>query len=75
MEQVTLKVPTINCDGCIGTIRRVLTRMPGVLAVNGDLTIKEVTVVRQEGAVTTDELVDRLAEVGHVVAGVAETGA
>lgn len=72
MEKVTFKVPTIHCEGCVGTVRRVLSKTPGLLAVEGDLTTKEVTIIRQEGVVTNDELEERIGHAGHVVAGVTE---
>lgn len=68
MEKIVLKVPTIHCEGCVGNVQRVLSGLPGVLAVEGDPQTKEVTVIRQEGTVTDDELAGGITAAGHVVA-------
>ncbi|MGQ0548784.1 MAG: heavy-metal-associated domain-containing protein [Armatimonadota bacterium] len=69
MEKVTFRVPTIGCDGCLNNIRRALTKMPGVLAVEGDLKTKVITIVRNEGTARDEELIERIAETGHTAVG------
>ena len=69
MEKVTLKVPTIGCTGCVETIRRVLTKVPGVVAVEGDPKTKVITVVRNGDTARDEELMQRIAESGHTAVG------
>ncbi len=72
MEKVIFQIPTIHCAGCVGNVQRVLTKVPGVLAVEGDPQSKEVTIIRHAGAVADEELAERIAHTGHVVAGIRE---
>ena len=70
MVKVIFKIPTIHCEGCAGTIQRVLVSFPGVQAVEGNPRTKEVTVIRMVGAASDEELTGRITDAGHVVAGV-----
>ncbi len=63
-------VPTMHCEGCVGTVKRVLTGLSGVVAVEGNLETKDVTVVHTAGAVTENDLAGRIRGAGHVVAAV-----
>jgi heavy metal translocating P-type ATPase len=69
MDKVVFKVPTIHCEGCVGNVQRVLAKVPGVLAVEGDPQTKEITIIRQEGRVADEDLAELITRAGHVVAG------
>lgn len=44
MEQKTVKVPNIGCDGCVNTIKHEVGALPGVVSVEGNVETKIVTV-------------------------------
>lgn len=50
MNTKTFRVPDIGCDGCVRAIQNALKAMPGVAAVQADLTTKMVTVTWSEPA-------------------------
>ncbi|PSC67068.1 copper transport ATX1-like [Micractinium conductrix] len=43
MSEVTLKV-AMACEGCVGAVKRVAEKLPGVTAVDIDLAAQKVTV-------------------------------
>jgi copper chaperone CopZ len=53
----------------VGNVQRVLAKVPGVLAVEGDPQTKEITIIRQEGRVADEDLAELITRAGHVVAG------
>jgi Cu+-exporting ATPase len=67
VEQVTLTVPSIHCTGCVTKIRDELSKLPAVVAVDGDAQSKQVVVTMRSadgGRATVEEAITRL---GHVV--------
>ena len=68
MTTLQLTVPTIHCAGCLATIQKELGELPGVLAVEGDLDRKRVSVVVSDPAVGTEELCTALRKIGHMCA-------
>ncbi len=44
METRNLHIPSINCGHCVMSIKRELSDIPGVIAVEGDAAAKTVTV-------------------------------
>ncbi len=63
-----LRVPTMHCQNCLRTIARVVSRLPEVEAVEGDLAHKRV-VVRYRGEIATPDRVRRaIEEAGFSVA-------
>ena len=44
MEQKTVIVPNIGCDGCVNTIKSEVGALPGVVTVEGSVQTKIVTV-------------------------------
>jgi copper chaperone CopZ len=68
LEQVTLKVPSIHCQGCVTTIRNELVKLPVVMAVDGDAESKEVVVTMRNGVGQRATIEEAITRVGHVVA-------
>ncbi len=67
LEQMTLTVPSIHCTGCVTKIRDELSKLPVVVAVDGDPASKQVVVTMRnghQGRATVEEAITRL---GHVV--------
>jgi heavy metal translocating P-type ATPase len=68
VEQLTLQVPTIRCQGCVAEIREELVRLPVVVAVDGDPESKQVTVTMLNGQGRRTAIEEAIARLGHVVA-------
>ncbi len=66
MEKLTLKVPTIHCEGCVSGIREKLQKLPDVQAVEGDAQEKRITVTLRDGQIGPAEICKALTEIGHV---------
>lgn len=66
METLTLKVPTIHCEGCVNGIREALQKLPDVQAVDGDVKDKRITVTLRDGQMGRAEICKSLAQIGHV---------
>jgi copper chaperone CopZ len=67
MKTVQFKVPTIKCEGCVETIRGVLSRRAGVDHVQGDPERKEVAVTFDPGRLGEAEIRAAIAEAGFIV--------
>ncbi|KAJ9509295.1 heavy metal-associated domain-containing protein [Haematococcus lacustris] len=61
--EVFLKVDMM-CDGCVGAVKRVLSRLDGVESVDVSLEQQKVTV---KGSVSMDQLVSTIAKTGKKV--------
>lgn len=44
METVILRAPTMDCEACVKSIQRALSRVPGVHGVSVDLAAKQVSI-------------------------------
>ena len=66
MEKLTLKVPTIHCEGCVSGIREKLQELPDVQAVEGDVQEKRITVTLRDGQIGRAEICKSITETGHV---------
>ncbi|MCZ6480415.1 MAG: heavy metal translocating P-type ATPase [candidate division NC10 bacterium] len=66
MEKLTLKVPTIHCEGCVSGIREKLQELPDVQAVEGNVQEKRITVTLRDGQIGRAEICKSIAETGHV---------
>jgi heavy metal translocating P-type ATPase len=66
VERITLRVPTIHCEGCVSGIRKAVERLPGIQAVEGDAKAKRITVTLQDGDLGRAEICKVLAAIGHV---------
>ena len=67
MQRVILHVPALHCDGCIAAVASLLEELPGVLAVNGQLQEKILTVAYEQGTVSSVAISAQLAEFGYPV--------
>ena len=61
---VTLNIPAISCGHCVMTIKREITELPGVLAVEGNAQAKTATFTLDNAAVLTI-VKNTLAEIGY----------
>ena len=50
METIELYVPNISCGHCVATIERVVSALPGVCEVKGDVASQHVTVTYEPPA-------------------------
>lgn len=64
---VTLNIPAISCDHCVMTIKREISELPGVLAVEGNAQAKTATFTLENEAVLT-AVKATLAEIGYPAA-------
>jgi len=55
LHTLELRVPSMHCEGCLSTITRVVSRLPEVETVEGDLEGKTVTVHYRDGRTAPDE--------------------
>ncbi len=67
LEQVTLSVPSIHCAGCVTTIRDELSKLPLVVAVDGDPESKQVVVTMRNGHGGRATVQEAITRIGHVV--------
>lgn len=66
MEKLTLKVPTIHCEGCLTGIRDALAKLLKVQEIEGDVKNKRITVTLRNRYMGRAEVCRALAEIGHV---------
>lgn len=64
-EEVVLKVPSMHCQECAGTIQEALRRLAGVASVSADPLSKLVTLAVRDG-VGREDLCAAVNAVGHV---------
>ncbi len=64
MEQKTVKVPSIGCDGCVSTIKNEVGQLPGVVSVEGDPQTQLVTIQWQQPA-SWANIRSRMAEIDY----------
>jgi heavy metal translocating P-type ATPase len=67
VERVSLTVPTIHCQGCVGIIQEELGKLPNVVSVEADADTKLVTVTRRDGHGQRRVIEQALTRLGHVV--------
>jgi copper ion binding protein len=65
METTTLKAPDISCMHCVGAIKRAVSRLEGVSAVEGDPTTKEVKVTFDPAKVDLPKIREAMTEEGY----------
>ncbi len=56
MTKVTLEAPDISCDHCIASIQKAVTKLPGVLFLEGSPDTKQVTLEYDPGSVQLDAI-------------------
>ncbi len=67
LQQVTLTVPSIHCQGCVATIRDELAKLPIVVAVDGNPETKQVVVTMRNGHGQLSTIEETITRLGHVV--------
>ncbi|MFZ1061058.1 MAG: HAD-IC family P-type ATPase, partial [Candidatus Rokuibacteriota bacterium] len=67
VQQVTLRVPSIHCQGCVGKIRDELIKLPVVVAVEGDPQSKQVVVTMRDGHGQVTAIEEAITRLGHVL--------
>ncbi len=66
LEQITLKVPSMHCQGCASNIKDALRRLPAVASVTASPEEKLVTVALRDGDIGREELCAAITAIGHV---------
>lgn len=69
MSEITLPVTGMTCGGCVNSVQRVLTALPGVQSVEVSLTPGQARVVYDEARVDRAALVQAIVDAGFGVAG------
>ncbi|MBN2032809.1 MAG: heavy-metal-associated domain-containing protein [Deltaproteobacteria bacterium] len=67
MDKTTLSIPNISCGHCLTAIKRELSDLKGILAVEGDPGKKEITVTWDEPA-SLDQIKAALKEINYPAA-------
>jgi P-type Cu2+ transporter len=67
-ETIVLSVENMRCGGCMSSIERTLRALPGVNHVRANLTAKRVSVAIEAGRLSTDAIVEALAQAGYTAA-------
>jgi copper chaperone len=67
-REITLSVPDVSCEHCVKTIDGALGALPGVEAVNVDLTSKTVSLRYEPAQVTLEHIEETLDDAGYTVA-------
>ncbi|MGQ0524999.1 MAG: mercury resistance system periplasmic binding protein MerP [Betaproteobacteria bacterium] len=65
MKTVTLSVPGMNCDLCPITIKKAVSRVPGVSHVDASFQKKEAIVTFDDSKTTVDALTKATANAGY----------
>ncbi len=63
---LTLKVPTIHCQGCVRQIQDAVGKLPGVRKVEGDVAEKRITITPAGAGVDRQTVCAALGQIGHV---------
>ncbi|MEL7236419.1 MAG: heavy-metal-associated domain-containing protein [Chloroflexota bacterium] len=64
MEQKTVKVPNVGCNGCVNTIKAEVGELPGVVAVDGDVSSQTIT-VQWENPADWHAIVGKMTEIDY----------
>jgi len=67
MQDVTLTAPDIDCDHCIASIRKAVSRLAGVEFVRGDPASKRVSLRFDESRVRLEDIEKAMEEEGYPV--------
>src|SRR5690606_14368058 len=68
LETTTLAVENMHCGGCMRKVEQALSGRPGVISARANLSARRVTITSRKGRVTTDDLIETLADVGFKAA-------
>ncbi|HXF82900.1 MAG TPA: heavy-metal-associated domain-containing protein [bacterium] len=69
MQQATLVVPKIHCNGCVSTVTRALQKLPGVQTVEASEVTKQVRVAFDPSQVDETKIRRTLDLIGYPAAG------
>lgn len=72
MNSITLKIGGMSCMGCVNSVNRLLTQMPGVSNVSVDLGKGEAHLVFDPAQVAVDALQQTITEAGFSVTHIVE---
>ncbi|MGE0465269.1 MAG: mercury resistance system periplasmic binding protein MerP [Steroidobacteraceae bacterium] len=64
-QTVTLSVPGMNCAACPITVKRALSRIPGVSTIEISLDTREVSVTFDDARTSVDALTHATGEAGY----------
>ena len=64
----TLRAPNISCGHCVMAIKKAVSALPGVAAVEGDPASKQVKVTYEPDRVSLEKIEAAMAEGGYPVA-------
>ena len=64
-KQETLKIPSLHCNNCGNTVKRVLNPLPSVEVTQVDTEAKQVIVQFDESEVSLNRIREALEEVGY----------
>ena len=67
MSKVTLEAPGISCDHCIASIRKAVTKLPGVEFLAGDPSSKQVTLEYDPSVVQLEAIEQAMEGEGYPV--------
>ena len=68
MEKRTVKVPSIGCDGCVNTIKSEVSKLPGVVSVEGSPETQLVT-IEWNRPTTWENISHKMAEIDYAPEG------
>jgi copper chaperone len=67
MEQLTLHVTGMTCGGCENAVKRAVSRLPGVAAVNASHQDNRVVVEYDDALANRAQIADAIAKAGYRV--------
>jgi copper chaperone len=67
-REITLSVPDVSCEHCVKTVSGALSALPGVAAIDVDLTSKTVRFRYEPAQVSLERIEETLDEAGYTVA-------
>lgn len=67
IQQLTLEVPSIRCESCIASIIDAISRLKGVISINGDFKTKQITIKYQGSSKLKEQIKREIIKRGHIV--------
>jgi Cu+-exporting ATPase len=67
-KQITIPITGMTCANCVSTIERVTKKMPGIESANVNLASERGTWNFDSDAVTTDQIIHRIFDIGYGIA-------
>lgn len=66
VERITVKVPSMHCQGCAGNLKAAVGQLRSVASVDADPKTKLVTVAVRDGRIGREEICAAITAIGHV---------